>query len=235
MTEYRTDDLADAKARGIDIDRTGINRSPIRDRTPGGDLNTALVGAELAELTRQELFVLAPMPGRLERLLPLDLFDRLLDRKVTVRILYPARSEPPADRFQALIRAGAALPTTLDLPYFLVVRDRSVAYLPHQDPQHPLADRLTRVRNVVMAGSIATAFSEIWDTSVRRASAAALEDVDAHEVLQVLSDGLTDDRAAARLHMSKRTFARRVAAMMEELEASSRFQAGVRAVRRGWV
>ncbi|MFD2350432.1 LuxR C-terminal-related transcriptional regulator [Nonomuraea ferruginea] len=63
----------------------------------------------------------------------------------------------------------------------------------------------------------------------------AHEDEGQDEVLRALDDGLTDDRAAARLHLSKRTFARRVAGVMERLNATSRFQAGAEAVRRGWI
>lgn len=201
------------------------------------DLNAGLIGAELGELTREELVVLAPNPGQLDRMLPPEVFPQLLARRLTVRILYSAQPEPPTAAFAALVRAGAALETSLHLPYFLLIRDRAVAYLPHQDPNHPQAGRLARVRNVVMAGSMAAAFDAIWSMSVQRSREALAGELgDAHqEVLRVLGDGLTDDRAAARLHMSKRTFARRVAMMMDRLEASSRFQAGVQAARRGWI
>jgi DNA-binding CsgD family transcriptional regulator len=239
MGETDISTLKGSKDPRPNFDRTMLRRAPHQERRGPGpaDLNAALVGAELEELTREDLFVLAPVPSALDRLVPPDVFSRLLERRIEVRILYTAQPEPGPELFSTFIRTGVALQTSLDLRYFVVIRDRAVVYLPHQDPSHPLADRLTRVRSVVMAGSMATAFNEIWSTSARRARVALADEVAAgnQEILQVLSDGLTDDRAAARLHMSKRTFARRVAIMMERLEASSRFQAGVRAARRGWV
>ena len=47
--------------------------------------------------------------------------------------------------------------------------------------------------------------------------------------------GLTDDAIAAHLGSSARTIRRRVAALMRETSARTRFQAGVEAVRRGWL
>jgi DNA-binding NarL/FixJ family response regulator len=52
-------------------------------------------------------------------------------------------------------------------------------------------------------------------------------------VLQRLRAGHTDAAAARELEVSLRTYRRHVAEIMRELEASSRFQAGVRAVELG--
>lgn len=222
--------------RSTGTERCLLNRAAFQERrSPTTEISTALVGAELTELTREELFVLVPAPQRMP--LPVELFDVLRARGVRVRLLHNTVREPLTGPIGALAGRGIALPTTLHLPYFLVVRDRAVVYQPHHDPGHPMAtDRLTRVRSVVMASSMATAFTMIWETAARRAEAVRTDDLDdGRDLLRVLGDGLTDDRAAARLHMSKRTFARRVAELMRRLDASTRFQAGVRAARRGWV
>ncbi len=55
------------------------------------------------------------------------------------------------------------------------------------------------------------------------------------EILCLLSTGLTDAAIASYLDISLRTTARRVADLMRQLDASSRFQAGVEAARRGWL
>ena len=55
------------------------------------------------------------------------------------------------------------------------------------------------------------------------------------EMLEILQLGVTDDVAAKRLGVSVRTVRRRVAAVMELLGASSRFEAGVRAAQAGWL
>ncbi|MEV7230344.1 hypothetical protein AB0M79_25495 [Polymorphospora sp. NPDC051019] len=220
-------------------DRTLPHRATYQERRgPAAEINLALVAAELAELTRDELLVLVPAPHRLP--LPAHLFESLRARGVTVRLLHAAVPEPPAGPLAALARGGIALPTSSQIPYFLVIRDRAVLYLPYQDSGHPKADRLTRMRNVVLAGSLAAAYGAVWEAAARRAEAArvaaGIDGVEGgRDLVRVLGDGLTDQQAAARLHMSKRTFARRVAVLMQRLDAATRFQAGVQAARRGWV
>jgi DNA-binding CsgD family transcriptional regulator len=54
-------------------------------------------------------------------------------------------------------------------------------------------------------------------------------------MLSMLVQGLTDEAVARQLGVSARTVRRMVAQLMEVLGAGSRFEAGVRAVERGWV
>lgn len=54
-------------------------------------------------------------------------------------------------------------------------------------------------------------------------------------LLQQLSAGAQDEQIARRLGVSLRTVRRRVADLMAELGADSRFQAGVEAAKRGWI
>lgn len=53
-------------------------------------------------------------------------------------------------------------------------------------------------------------------------------------LLRYLILGLTDETTARRLGISVRTARRQVAVLMTKLGASSRFQAGYEAARRGW-
>jgi DNA-binding NarL/FixJ family response regulator len=55
------------------------------------------------------------------------------------------------------------------------------------------------------------------------------------QVARVLAGGVTDAVAARQLGLSLRTARRRIADLMQELDAQSRFQAGVAAARRGLV
>ncbi|MFJ3793057.1 LuxR C-terminal-related transcriptional regulator [Kitasatospora sp. NPDC090091] len=55
----------------------------------------------------------------------------------------------------------------------------------------------------------------------------------ARRILEMLSEGHTDEAAAQELNVSLRTYRRHVAEIMRELGANSRFQAGVRAVELG--
>lgn len=54
-------------------------------------------------------------------------------------------------------------------------------------------------------------------------------------LLQFLSDGVKDENVARQLSLSVRTVRRKISSLLNRLEASSRFQAGVLAARRGWI
>jgi DNA-binding NarL/FixJ family response regulator len=54
-------------------------------------------------------------------------------------------------------------------------------------------------------------------------------------LLLQLADGAKDEQIARTLGLSLRTVRRRIADLLIELGVDSRFQAGVEAVRRGWL
>ena len=54
-------------------------------------------------------------------------------------------------------------------------------------------------------------------------------------LLRQLAGGAKDEQIARALGLSVRTVRRRVAELLDELGADSRFQAGAEAVRRGWL
>jgi DNA-binding CsgD family transcriptional regulator len=56
-----------------------------------------------------------------------------------------------------------------------------------------------------------------------------------HKVLRLLASGLTDEAIAHRTGAAVRTVRRHVGAILEVLQAESRFQAGVAAAKRGWL
>jgi DNA-binding CsgD family transcriptional regulator len=63
--------------------------------------------------------------------------------------------------------------------------------------------------------------------------AAIRGDETALRILRLLATGATDDTAARQLGCSTRTYRRHVAALMQRLGATSRFQAGIRAAQHG--
>jgi DNA-binding NarL/FixJ family response regulator len=80
-------------------------------------------------------------------------------------------------------------------------------------------------------------FELLWERAV---AVPALERGDATPdldelLLAQLAQGAKDEQIARILGISLRTVRRRVASMMAELGVDSRFQAGVEAVRRGWL
>lgn len=193
---------------------------------PIKDIAAGLLGAEVGELTRRELLVMASDQRVLDRLLPSDVIARMRHDQRDVRVMYSSGEGT---------RSASLAGPRHDAPHFAAIRDRAVVYLQSQAQRPSIVGsyRLIRLRNIALAELLAAAFEAM------SAQEARLREVPAEDpqgdLLRVLSYGLTDDRAAMRLHVSKRTFARRVAALMEDLGARSRFQAGVHAARRGLV
>lgn len=89
------------------------------------------------------------------------------------------------------------------------------------------------VRSPDVVASMCSLFQATWDSSTELAEflGSGMPVVDEHgrTILRMLGSGLTDEAAARRLGLSLRTYRRRVAELMELLDADSRFQAGLRA------
>ncbi|MGW7411003.1 LuxR C-terminal-related transcriptional regulator [Streptomyces sp. NPDC054863] len=97
---------------------------------------------------------------------------------------------------------------------------------------------------VVLSGSsvvesIAPVFEQVWLSAAPfgpHGQGFDREITDTEEVLlQLLQEGCTDAQVARRLAVSTRTVGRIIADLMTQLGATSRFQAGVLARRRGWL
>jgi DNA-binding NarL/FixJ family response regulator len=52
-------------------------------------------------------------------------------------------------------------------------------------------------------------------------------------IITLMAAGATDEAIARRLDLSRRTVVRRIAALLDRLGATTRFQAGVQAAKRG--
>ena len=94
---------------------------------------------------------------------------------------------------------------------------------------------LIRQRGLVEA--LMLLFELMWD---RAAPVAELDRGEARPdlrrlLLLQLADGAKDEQIARTLGLSLRTVRRRIADLLIELGVDSRFQAGVEAVRRGWL
>jgi DNA-binding NarL/FixJ family response regulator len=119
------------------------------------------------------------------------------------------------------------------LTTWLALIDSTAAVFPKR-PDRPERDR-TVVRAPAVLAIAAWAFHQARPTPMP--VAAALPQLPSLEVriLRCLSAGLKDEQAARRLQISVRTYRRRVTALCDRLNASSRFEAGVAAARRGLV
>ncbi|HTJ66818.1 MAG TPA: helix-turn-helix domain-containing protein [Actinospica sp.] len=95
------------------------------------------------------------------------------------------------------------------------------------------------IRSVPLISVFRELFGYYWDTSAAFRGLLPTRDPEhsqrRRDLLQMLASGLTDEVIARRLGVSERTVRRLVSELSDELEAASRFQAGVNAARLGWV
>lgn len=161
-----------------------------------------------------------------------------LQRGVALNALYQsdaARSPEVLRYLTEFTRVGAEVRVTGRLPHRTIIVDRRVAVVGVVEDS--LSVPFLLVREPAMVRSFHAQFVGQWRTSpsVGLGPEDALASDTVREMLEILQLGVTDDVAAKRLGVSVRTVRRRVAAVMELLGASSRFEAGVRAAQAGWL
>lgn len=119
----------------------------------------------------------------------------------------------------------------------LIIMDERVAVVP-ADPTGADPAALI-VRQPGLIDSFVRLFHLLWATTTElTADQDDPDDVlteDDRALLALLSSGTTDEAAARDFGISERQVRRRVAVLMRRLGARSRFEAGVLAVRRGWI
>jgi DNA-binding NarL/FixJ family response regulator len=91
------------------------------------------------------------------------------------------------------------------------------------------------MRNPAMMKTLCALFADSWGAAAPLRPVPMLDNPrqrdTARMILAALRDGHTDDVAARELGMSVRTYRRYVADFMRDVDATSRFQAGVRAAQ----
>ncbi|BAC67795.1 helix-turn-helix transcriptional regulator [Streptomyces avermitilis] len=164
----------------------------------------------------------------------------LLGRGVRMRTLYldSVRTDrATVEHARWLTSLGGQVRTVPALPTRLILMDRKTALI-------SVSSDDTAAGAVVLTGQgTLTALHALFETTW--AGAQPLGDtvpVDRHgltgqqaTVVRLLAEGHTDETIAKRLGVSPRTARRIASELMERLEARSRFEAGVRAVQRGWL
>jgi sugar-specific transcriptional regulator TrmB/DNA-binding CsgD family transcriptional regulator len=158
-----------------------------------------------------------------------------LSRGVAIRTVFrdSARNDPATVRYaRGLAEAGGRPRTVPELPLQMTTFDRDTALV-------RLQWGALEVRGEGLLAGLIALFEQTWDAAVPFTDppgrdTGGLSPLD-RALLRLLAEGCTDESAAKRLGLSLRTVRRMTAALLERLEARSRFQAGVRAVQRGWL
>lgn len=153
-----------------------------------------------------------------------------------VRAIYPARamSEAP-EVLRRRVEIGEDVRVVPSVLTRLVIVGPRRAIVP--EPLGTGSDHRVVVRQASLVGMLQAYFDTLWETASRVDSRGdRLAERDHRRLLLAeLADGVKDEQIARNLDVSLRTVRRRVAALMTELGVDTRFQAGVEAVRRGWL
>ncbi len=121
------------------------------------------------------------------------------------------------------------------LPLKLAIADRRIALMPLSFDFDTM--RAALIRESTLLDALLELFDIFWARAVPLGSIATDQGLDESQraLLTLLISGFKDDAVARQLGISTRTMRRRIRELLDELSAENRFQAGVQAVRRGWI
>ncbi|RKE20753.1 LuxR C-terminal-related transcriptional regulator [Streptomyces sp. TLI_171] len=163
-----------------------------------------------------------------------------LERGVRMRTVYQdsVRNDPATVQYARWLHGlGGAVRTAPTLPLRMIVVDNATAIVPI-DPEDPRKGAVLLQSPGVVA-ALRALFDQVWEHA-RPLGESAQRDPHGltgqeRELLRLLADGLTDERAGQRLGVSLRTVRRMMADLMVRMDARSRFQAGIQVAALGWL
>ncbi|GAA4830336.1 helix-turn-helix transcriptional regulator [Kitasatospora terrestris] len=203
------------------------------------------IHARLEHMGRTATFeVLAVQPGNqhpedLHASRPAD--TEALARGVAMRTLYQdaTRHQPHTAAYAHwLLSHGGEVRTAPTIPQRLIITDRAQALVPI-DPTDNRKGALHITEPGILT-ALTDLFEQAWNTAIPLGATqpgdpdTGLTPTERH-LLRLLGTGATDDTAGQRLGISTRTVRRHMASIMERLDATSRFEAGIKATHKGWL
>ncbi|MET9414324.1 helix-turn-helix transcriptional regulator [Streptomyces klenkii] len=135
-----------------------------------------------------------------------------------------------------MIAAGEQARTLDDPPLKLALSDDELAVVTLAADARPGVVSLL-IRPSSLFRALSNVFESLWRLAVpvsADGTGTQIDDRD-RQILTLMASGATDDAIARRLGLGRRTVVRRVSALLASLGATTRFQAGVQAARRGWL
>lgn len=162
----------------------------------------------------------------------------MLGRGVSLKVVYQAdavRTPPMMQYVSDLATVGANIRIFRRQVHRIMILDRRVAFIATRPDDLDLPYLM--ISEPALVRTIVQQFAADWRMahSIGITAEDVLDYERVREILQVLASGATDESAARQLGVSDRTVRRRVAAVMDLLGATSRFEAGVKAVEAGWL
>jgi sugar-specific transcriptional regulator TrmB/DNA-binding CsgD family transcriptional regulator len=162
----------------------------------------------------------------------------LLAQGIEYRVIYDRLGlELPGhlDAALEMVEAGEQARVTTDVPVKMFVADEHVGLISLQGSTR--ADSAIVVHASSVLDTMVALFEEVWRRSLPLRAEAAAESHQRGQVqvklLALLAAGLTDEAIGRQLGVHTRTVRRHVRQLMDELDAGTRFQAGMQSVRRG--
>jgi hypothetical protein len=137
------------------------------------------------------------------------------------------------DAAQDATRAGERSRVHADLPMKLAIGDRRLAILPVGADE--AVDAALCIRPSALLYALVQLFDLLWTQATPIVAPDSDGEVSDRALAALLASGAKDDVVARHLGTSTRTLSRRIAELMEHLHVRTRFQAGVQAVRLGWL
>jgi DNA-binding CsgD family transcriptional regulator/sugar-specific transcriptional regulator TrmB len=168
--------------------------------------------------------------------------EAVLGRGVRMRTIYLdsiVNDTRSASYAEWLVSAGAEVRTVPMSPPRMLIYDRRVAVVPI-DPDNTAAGAVL-LNGAGVVAALCELFSYVWESALPLGTGsprpADPDELTPQEmaVLRLLAHGHTDETVARKLGVSVRTSRRITANIAKRLGVRSRFQAGVEAVRRGWL
>lgn len=192
----------------------------------------------------EERMSLQPGGGRSAELLEQDLVQTLEMRRrgIRIRTLYQhtARTSLATRTYvRQICEGGAEVRTAEELSERLIIYDRRLAFIPKERKgKEPPGAAI--VSDPTLVAYLCRSFESIWQGSQpfdvgRTAEYQQVTEDLRLSILRLMAMGLKDEVIARRLGMATRTCRRHISVIMEELGATSRFQAGLLIGRQGLI
>ena len=172
---------------------------------------------------------------------PNELQKERIDAGVTYRTVYDLGVLDAPDlvaRVKIDVAFGEQARIMPDVPLKLAIADRTMALVPLINADSGSRPAALVIRPSVLLESLAALFEALWQRAMPLTfdtDGPPSADPELVEVVQLLAVGMTDGRIARHLQTSERTVRRKIAAAMQVLGASTRFQAGMLAQSNGWL
>lgn len=143
------------------------------------------------------------------------------------------------------IEAGEEAKVLPDVPLKLSIVDRKIARMFLSTDEPDIETGALTVRAAPIIDALVVLFESLWQRAIPISSVLSAEiptpekegaptEAD-RKLLTLLAAGLKDEAIARHMQITTRSLRRRMGRLMVDLNARSRFQAGVQAASRGWI